>query len=81
MKYFLKERPLYNEHQEAIYWQLCLQYVSMAMIKKRIHQLSVDIGENGIMRTLFWIKHMKQFHISLKMIIYAMLQAIKDKNK
>ena len=78
---FLHKRPQYNEHLEAIYWQLCLQYVSMAMTKKRIHQLSVDIGEKGIIRTLFWIKHRKQFHISSKMIMYAMLQAIKDKNK
>lgn len=80
-KDFLIEYPKSNTRQEAIFWNLCVQYLPMAMKKKRIHQLSVDIGEKGMARTFFWLWHRKQFHLSSKMIMYALIQAVKDKNK
>lgn len=78
---FLTEYPQNNIQTESVYWKLCVQYIPMAMKKKRIHQLSVDISEKGILRTLFWLWHRKQFNINSKIIIYALIQAIKDKKK
>lgn len=78
---FLTESPKSNIQTVSVYWNLCVQYVPMAMKKKRIYQLSVDISEKGILRILFWLWHRKQFNINLKIIIYALIQAIKDKKK
>lgn len=76
-KEFLREIPI--EELEYKYYQLCLIMLKLHFQKKQIRTITIDITQNSIIHILYWLRQKKKYNISIKMIVYAILESIKRK--
>lgn len=78
-KCFLRNRPQETIDKTGyIYWTMLNKELSLAMAKKKLAFIVPDMAGNKIIcRTFFWMRHSGKFHLSISMLIYAFIEAVK----
>lgn len=75
---FLKEEPdVLKDEVAHTFWTMLKQEQRRAMMKSYIYHLSVDMADRGLHRALHWLRCKKQYNIDIKVIGYAMIEAVK----
>lgn len=74
-KEFLKEKPV--DKLDHKYYQLCLNMIDLHFCKKYIHAISKDVSQHSLSRILYWSKKRKKYNLTIKMMIYIFIEAIK----
>lgn len=74
---FLKEIP--DNELDRKYHFLCRQNMYKHFLKKYIYTISMDLSQVSCKKVLYWTKVRKRYGLSLKMIAYAYIEALKTK--
>lgn len=78
-KSFLSKKEAYN-NVESIYYNMLIKRLPIMIAKKRIYTISLDIAYNGFSRIFHYINNMMKYHLTFKMILYAIVESKKQQN-
>lgn len=76
--FFVSEQIFLNE-VEKIYYKMLLCDLPKVIAKKKIYTLSQDMADNGLYLFVKYWKKRKYFCLNYKLILYAIIEAIKRK--
>lgn len=78
-KNFLNENEPQNDI-EKIFYSMIIQRFNTIMLKKKIGTISIDlITQYNIKRIFFWIKRIGKYNLNPKMLLYAIIEAVKSR--
>lgn len=76
--FFLQEKPSETTNVGFVYWKMVKDDLSLYMQRKKRDCLKKDfLSGNRILKLAYWIKHRKQYGITLNIILYAFLYSYK----
>lgn len=78
-KIFLKIEPAQIDSAEAIYRQMLIKRLPKMMAKKRVYIIATELTNNGLYKFLFFLKKRKKYRLNIKLIVYAMIESLKNK--
>lgn len=59
---------------------VCVKKYGQTFLKEYIYTISVDLSQSLWEKIPYWLKIRKQYGLSLKMIAYAWVEAVKARN-
>lgn len=78
---FLVTPPSSNNEIEYIYWQTTVVRIPKFIAKRRAIVIAQDIKKNGLVKVFTYWLHKKNYNLSFKLIVYALIEVAKRKSR
>lgn len=76
---FLEKKPTGGNDIEKTFWLMSKGYQKKMIMKKRIYTVAEDITHHGLKRILEYIVKKRYYSMDMKMLTYAVIEAIKQR--
>lgn len=76
---FLSVAPVNADKVEQVFYQMLVERLTKRMVKKRVLCISLDMAHHGLGKIWgYWLQR-KKYKLNMKMIVYALIEALKYK--
>lgn len=76
-KEFLTSKQTETNIPEGTYRQMLIERLPRMMAKKRVYTIASDMANNGLHKAFTYWKKRNEYHLNIKLIVYAMIEALK----